>query len=478
MTDDKARTFESTDMRAPAKRRGNFFAVDLETYQAVCALGDPDVAASYLILAAGTGADNRTTTWSREAINERTSLNWRRARDCVDKLVEAGFAVWTRRGARPRMDLRPIDRVLQPLSPVAKAMVELVRDGGQPVGQSQKAGAARARDLGYLTMAADGSYTLPAPRKLQMVWMPKELVDGAVGERPPVERVRRARDAQAFRLLVDLYSIQDLAEHGGIERRHLQRKFSRETASATGQYQLWSFRYDNEYVSWSDPLRAHRREPTAEEVKQGKNAAVDFFDRLGVLKDAGLIEWVYYLAEDDSDDAMLIHPVAVERQGGLDWAAFESVVGNFAIRAALALHSDADYKTEDCAKLFEEYAPKHFLLAAERLLRKVQLFGVPRLRYRAKTTNSIRWLDDLLTGGRAYIEGYRELIKENCPDLLATADRRLADFNDGSTLVQRRAQCDINDSSQSASSASVPNGTAGPDDRSWSSWYDRAANEG
>ncbi|EZP66104.1 hypothetical protein BV97_05775 [Novosphingobium resinovorum] len=94
--------------KSSAKRRGNFFAVDLETYRAVCALQDPDVAASYLILAAGTGADNRTSTWSREAINERTSLNWRKARDCVDKLIEAGFASWIRRGARPRLDLAPV----------------------------------------------------------------------------------------------------------------------------------------------------------------------------------------------------------------------------------------------------------------------------------------------------------------------------------------------------------------------------------
>ncbi|AJR22515.1 MULTISPECIES: hypothetical protein [unclassified Sphingobium] len=292
MANEDADTVEQAGEVTPAKKRGNFFAVDLDTYHAVCSLGDPDIAASYLILAAGTGVDNRTSTWSREAINGRTSLNWRKARDCIDKLVEAGFVSWIRKGARPRLDLIPVEKKLPPISGMASQTVDLVQDGKQPIGSSQKAAAARARQLGYLIQHPDGSYALPPPRKLQMVWMPKTLVDGADGERPPVERVRRARDPMAFRLLVDLYGIQDLAELGGVDRRWLRRKFNRETVRATGAYQLWVFTYDNEYVSWGGPFDVHRRDPTPEEKAAGKNHAVEFFDRLRILKDAGLIEWV------------------------------------------------------------------------------------------------------------------------------------------------------------------------------------------
>ncbi len=82
-----------TDGAIPAKsrkpkQRGQFFIVDVPTFVAVCDLGDVDAAAAYLILAAGTGPDNRTTTWSREAINQRTGLNWRKADAAITKLVE------------------------------------------------------------------------------------------------------------------------------------------------------------------------------------------------------------------------------------------------------------------------------------------------------------------------------------------------------------------------------------------------------
>lgn len=42
--------------------RGHMFLVDRPTFAKVCELGDADVAAAYLILAAGTGPDNRTST--------------------------------------------------------------------------------------------------------------------------------------------------------------------------------------------------------------------------------------------------------------------------------------------------------------------------------------------------------------------------------------------------------------------------------
>lgn len=480
MSTEETGTSEATTQPGKSKKRGNFFAVDLPTFHAVCALGDPDAVASYLILAAGTGADNRTSTWSREAINERTSLNWRRARDCVDKLANAGFVDWTKRGARPRLDLRPLDG-RAPLSAMAAEMVKLVESGGQPVGQSQKAAAGRARELGYLVKDSGGSYAVAPPRKLQMVWMPKALVDGADGERPPVERVRRARDAMAFRLLVDLYANQDLAELGGVDRRWLQRKFKRETARATGCYQLWTFTYDNESVTWGGPFDIHKREPTPEEKKEGKNPAVDFFERLHILKDAGLIEWVYYLAEDDTDTSMLIHPIAVDRQGGVDWQAFETILGGYAIRAAVALYDEDGADQETLSAYYERWCTSKVLLPAERLLRKVQLFGVPRLRYRAKTSNAARWLEQLHVEGRGYIESYREIIMEGRPELLGTADARLADFNVTSMLVQRRlqrgVQRDINDTSQSPSHASVPSGTGNANGVWPSDWTDRAANE-
>jgi hypothetical protein len=44
--------------------RGDFFAVDRVVWSPVCKLGSINAAVAYLVLARGTGGDNRTTSWS------------------------------------------------------------------------------------------------------------------------------------------------------------------------------------------------------------------------------------------------------------------------------------------------------------------------------------------------------------------------------------------------------------------------------
>ncbi len=53
--------------------QGDFFAVDRRAWARACALGlNPAVA--YLVLARGTSADNRSTTWSAQAIEKYTGV--------------------------------------------------------------------------------------------------------------------------------------------------------------------------------------------------------------------------------------------------------------------------------------------------------------------------------------------------------------------------------------------------------------------
>ena len=112
------------------KQRGQFFIVDVPTFVAVCKLGDVDAAAAYLILAAGTGPDNRTTTWSREAINQRTGLNWRKADTAIAKLVQGGFAQWLTPSVAPRPRLAlPLLETRQPLPPRLQKLAERIADG-------------------------------------------------------------------------------------------------------------------------------------------------------------------------------------------------------------------------------------------------------------------------------------------------------------------------------------------------------------
>ena len=435
----------------PVKRksRGNLFIVDVPTYAAVCALGDADVAAVYLILAAGTGADNRTSTWSREAINKRTGLNWRKADACIAKLEAKGLLRWLsgKSTRRPRIDLSPVDK-RPPMQKHVAALAERIAQRHQPTTPTEKATATVGQRDGWLAQDKHGIWKFTAQRPLVKAYLPNILVGDntgkATGLSTVIDRIRLARDPMAFRLLIDLYGVQNLAEHGGVDRQHFRKKVERESVYATGTFQLWKFSGPSPWISWTPELRHHRREPTPTEKEAGYNAGIDLFERINVLQDAGALEWVYYLAEDEELDSTLIYPVGVERHGKMVSTELESIVGSYATRAAFALYGQPEQ-----AAAWEACMPGQMVLPADRLAKRATIVGVPRLRWRAQTTNAARWRSELVDNANTSITMFRGIIAEKAPELLAEADHRLADFNvlsmKSSTIVQR----DINDPSRS-----------------------------
>lgn len=413
------------------KRRGHMFIVDVPTFTKVCDLGDADVAAAYLILAAGTGPDNRTSSWSREAINQRTALNWRKADAALTKLEHAGLIQWltTKSTRKTRIDLPPVE-IRKKMPRHVAAVVDKLLSGEQPKTGAAKAAAQEACDLGWLDYGNAGQFSLIADRPLVKAYLPMSLVGdefGAAGQGGSIiDRVRMARDPKALLLLVELYAAQDLAAHGGVDREHLRKVFKREKRGASGAFQFWKFTQDGATVAWTDLLRHHWRAPTEEEKAQGYNAGHDFFERAKTLEDAGALEWVYWLAEDEAADSVRIYPVGVERHGKMVWDELESLVGSYAMRATCALNEvDAAGVTRE----WEALAPREFYLLAERLAKQAVVVGVPRLRYRARTSNASRWRQELVEEARERIQMFRGIINEKAPELLVDADRRFADFN-------------------------------------------------
>lgn len=435
----------ATTKAAKGKTRGHMFLVDLPTYAAVCDLDDPDVAAVYLILAAGTGADNRTSTWSREAVNKRTGLNWRKADACIAKLEQAGFVRWlSGKGTRkPRLDLPMVDNRPRMQKHVAE-LAERIMHGEQPVTAKDKGAATIGKDQGWLAQDEGGTWYFLAERPMVKAYLPNALVGDetgkATGESTIVDRIRLSRDPMAFRLLVDLYALQDLAEHGGVNRASFYKKFEREKMLATGKFQIWRFYKKVQSVRWSEGLSHHARNPTEQEIADGweeDNPGAGFFGAASILEDSGALEWVYYLAEDNQSDSTRVYPVAVERHGKVCWSELETIVGSYATRAACAL-------SDNHAGTWEGDMPREFLLPAERLAREAALVGVPRLRCRAKTTNAARWRKELVEDATGMIQMFRGIIAEHNPAMLVEADRRLADFNDTSTKTSTLVQRDIN----------------------------------
>jgi hypothetical protein len=81
---------ESSD-NVVALGRGDFFAVDRRTWAMAFDTAGLHAALAYLVLARGSLADMRTTSWSAEAINHRTRLNWRQAKESDRQTDRSGL---------------------------------------------------------------------------------------------------------------------------------------------------------------------------------------------------------------------------------------------------------------------------------------------------------------------------------------------------------------------------------------------------
>lgn len=435
--------------------RGSFFLIDRPTFAKVCELG-ADVCASYLILAAGTGHDNVTTSWSSEAINRRTNLNWRKAQACMQKLEAEGLMRWVSgRGTRkPRIKLPHIE-TRRPMQRHVAELAERIAYGHQPEGAKEKAAATLGRDQGWFSCDDSGTWAFVENRPMDKAYLPNALVGDetgrANGAATVVEHIRKARDPMAFRLLVDLYALQDLAELGGVNRAFFYKIYERAKVVASPAFQIWHFSNATEYVSWLGPLDHHKRKPTAEEAATGANNAVGFFAARAILQDAGALEWALHLVEDADPDSSLIYPVAVTRHGKVIDEELESLVGRFAIRAGCALANKSDE-----VDYWEGISPNGFILPAERMARQAQLVGVPRLRFRARTSNTSRWRSDLNETAFSTIEVFKGIIQSHAPELLVEVSKAFADFKYGSTETSTMVQRDINAPSRSGKRDDTP----------------------
>ena len=157
-----------------SKGQGDFFAVDRRAWARACSLGI-NAAVAYLMLARGTGADNRTSTWSVQAIETYTSISRGRAQEALKSLRQAGLIQVLRQGTRPKYRLVPAHQVLgcegyrQPLDDVEQLLVDLLVELREPCPtrgtkewgyRSPKAIAQELVDKGWLKKVEGGGFAI------------------------------------------------------------------------------------------------------------------------------------------------------------------------------------------------------------------------------------------------------------------------------------------------------------------------------
>jgi hypothetical protein len=392
---------------------GDFFAVDRRAWARVCGLGMNAVVA-YLVLARGTGGDNRTTKWSANAIEGRTGISRSRAAGAIADLERVGAVVRdpASRRDRPKYRIAPAHEIPgcegfppPPLSPEQQWVFDRLGDGwtAVPGGTSsahrktwkthrprevadELVGLGRAvrgkdtevspwEDVRYRVVSCP--HDAEAAAKPDWIWLPNALVDGVAGETPPVELVRQTGSAPTLRLLVDLYGAQNLDEDGGIPARRIRQGYTRHKAGERGPYVVWGFVPDAERAWPEAPFVAPHL--TGERDETGQDTGwTGFWACWRRLRGLGLVEVVAHLVDADTAEGEVIHPMALDGTG----LGVEREVARAATRAGLAMITPGQGK----------WAKEQGVVALAPVLRHiegVQMLGIARLRYRPRTSRTL-----------------------------------------------------------------------------------------
>jgi hypothetical protein len=389
--------------KTQATGKGNFFAVDRRTWAAVCAEGI-NAAVSYLVLARFSARDNEKTTASVHAVESYTSISRRRSKDAITALCDRGFVRLLNAGTRPLYQLVPFaelpGRAPAPMTPEQRGVYEKIRAGDQSLPRPLvKARNALIR-AGWVEQLTGGGFAIRVEHDAlttpSWIWLPNTIVDSAAGEPPPCELLRQTQDPMTLRLFVDLYYEQHLTEHGGVARNVIWQTWEREKVGERGEHVVWGFQRPSGWVNWENAVTPpHKREPTPEEKAAGKNAAVDFFERLSRIEMLGLLQWVPHIFESAGPEAEAIHPY---------YPAGESMERDLAQACQNAAEA---LLREDQATNAHEQGLR--LAPIKRHVGNVQMVSVARLRYRPKTAPTSAWWAELNATCSAYQRAYDTL---------------------------------------------------------------------
>jgi hypothetical protein len=390
--------------------RGQFFTIDRRTWGVLCCGNDLNAAVSYLVLASGTSADNRGTSWSVESLKTHAGISFERGKGAIKTLCDWGLIrhAETFTPTRPRYEIlshAEVSAFRRPsLEHYQRTVLDNIRAGRQPPWGKRSPERRTAEELvhvGKVRKNLNGVFeAVPEPSpEPELIYLPNQLATGTdKGEDSPVRRLRAGGDIWALRLLVDLYDAHNLRDDGGISPKVLSEKYTRREVGYKGIYTIWAFSCETQWIRWTGPFAAHEKRP-----KPNEEAEHPAWETLRALQRHGLLSFVPHLwtndpTKDATSDAEIIHPYgfrnvsAAEKEVQLAEAAHEA-----------ALSMLPDFRADQAAGCH--------LAPIAKNLPNVQLVGVPRLLYRPKTKRTSDWYGELNSNADKWIARYQDEIR-------------------------------------------------------------------
>lgn len=197
--------------RPKRDQAGRFFLLDHEHWAVVAASGDLNMMCAFLVVASGTGRDQRSSKWSTGAAERYLGMRRATGRAAIDALFQ-------------------------------------LRVRGQPL--LQLAPGSMPHRPEYLI----ASQTVDRPP----IFLPNQLITGFVGETSVLRRIREAGDPALLRLLIDLYNHLELGLAFALDPRCLCRLPTpgtvRKIADAQ-EFTIYNIDEDASFCTWiSDDL--------------------------------------------------------------------------------------------------------------------------------------------------------------------------------------------------------------------------------
>ena len=384
---------------APKPKRGGFFIVDRGMFHKACALGlRPAIA--LLILARFTQGKSPISRASSNAIEKRTGIGRKAAREAIAALETAGIVTRSGTPTRPVHRITRHEDLPDPRGPITeahrKAFAHATLNSKGAAMNPLKAPAlsrATAAIMGHLEKVGHvrrvGLRWEEIPRAPgEAVYLPNELVDG-IGENPsPVELIRQTGDAMTLRLLVDLYTAHRLDEWHGVDPRIVWQKFEEVCRVEVGSVLVLGWNAPKPWVGWANTI-------TPPHKTIGANHQDAFFARIRTLQDLGLLVFVPHVVDGDGAP---VYPCSLSAGHPL-----EVELGKAAVGAAFgALSSwDPGSKREDPT------ASADILAVVPPHMARASLVGVARLTFRPKTAMTAAWLAELAATHAAWMAQFK-----------------------------------------------------------------------
>lgn len=394
------RAADAADAARQKPKHGGFFIVDRGMFHKACALGlRPAIA--LLILARFTQGKSPISRASSNAIEKRTGIGRKAAREAIAALETAGIVTRSGTPTRPVHRITRHEDLPDPRGPITeahqKAFARAALNGRAAAMNPLKAPALSRADaaiMGHLEKAGHvrrvGHRWEAVPRAPgEAVYLPNELVDGVPGRDSPAELIRQTGDPLTLRLLVDLYTAHRLDEWHGVDPRIVWQKFEEVYRREVGSVLV---------LGWKAPGKewANNANPITIPHKSDDNMSA-LWPRLAMLERLGLLVFVPHVVDGDAAPVYPCslstgHPMEVE----LGAAAREAARNIVNSRDPGSRSNEPD--PEDVADIIA-VVPLH--------MKRASLVGVARLTFRPKTAMTAAWMAELAATHAAWMERFK-----------------------------------------------------------------------